>query len=75
MSLGVEENFLDSFPNLIAVAARSKACVSAAHWLGLRVRIPPRAWMSVSCECYVFSGRGLCVGMIIRTEEAYRLRL
>jgi hypothetical protein len=24
---------------------------TAAHLLGLWVRIPPRAWMSVSCEC------------------------
>ena len=29
---------------------------SAARLLGLRVRIPPEAWMSVSCECRVLSG-------------------
>jgi hypothetical protein len=23
-------------------------------------KIPPGAWMSVSCECCVLSGRGLC---------------
>ena len=23
-------------------------------------------WMSVCCECYVFSGRGLCDGSILR---------
>ena len=34
------------------------------------VRIPPRAWMFV---CYVLSGRGLCDGLIIRSEESYRL--
>jgi hypothetical protein len=34
----------------------------AARLLGLRVRIPPGAWMSVSCEFCVLSGRGLCVG-------------
>ena len=28
--------------------------------LGLRVRIPPGTWMSVSRECCVFSGRVLC---------------
>jgi hypothetical protein len=28
--------------------------------------------MSVSCECRVLSGRGLCVGLIIRSEESYR---
>jgi len=26
---------------------------AAARWLGLRVRIPPGSWMSVSCECCV----------------------
>jgi len=29
--------------------------------------------MSVSCECCVLSGRGLCVGLIICTKESYRL--
>ena len=29
---------------------------AAAPLLGLWVRIPPGAWMSVSCECRVFSG-------------------
>jgi hypothetical protein len=28
--------------------------------LGLRVRIPPGAWKSVSCECCELSGRDLC---------------
>jgi hypothetical protein len=31
----------------------------AACLLGLPVRIPPGAWMSVSCECCVLSGRFL----------------
>jgi hypothetical protein len=32
------------------------------------------AWMSVCCECYVLlSGRGLCVGLITRPEESYRV--
>jgi len=39
----------------------------------LPVRIPPRAWLSVSCECRVLSGRGLCVGPITRPEESYRV--
>ena len=38
---------------LIAMAAISKTWVAAARLLGLRVRIPPGAWMSVSCECCV----------------------
>jgi hypothetical protein len=29
--------------------------------------------MSVSCECWVSSGRGLCDVMITRPEESYRL--
>ena len=40
---------------------------AAARLLGLRVRIPPRAWMFVSCKCSVLSG--LCVGPITRPEE------
>jgi hypothetical protein len=45
---------------------------AVARLLGLRVRIPPGAWMSVSCECCVLSGRGLCVRLITRPEESYR---
>ena len=45
---------------------------AAARLLGLRVRIPPGAWMSVSCECCL-SGSGPCVGPITRPEESYRL--
>jgi hypothetical protein len=45
----------------------------AASMLGLRVRIPPGAWMSVSCECRVLSGRGLCDWPIPHPEESYRL--
>ena len=39
----------------------------------LRVRIPPRAWISVCCECCVLSGRGLCDGPTTRPEESYRV--
>jgi hypothetical protein len=44
---------------------------AAAYLLGLRVRIPPLAWMSVCCECCALSGRCLCVGLITRPEESY----
>jgi len=27
--------------------------------------------VSVCCECFVLSGRGLCVGLITRLEESY----
>jgi hypothetical protein len=46
---------------------------SAVRLLGLRARVPPGAWMSVSCECCVLSGIGLCVGLITRPEEFYRM--
>ena len=46
---------------------------AAARLLGLWVQIPPGAWMSVSCECCVLSGRGLCDRLITRPEESYRL--
>ena len=39
----------------------------------LWVRIPRGAWMSLCCECCVFSGRGLCDALISRREESYRL--
>ena len=41
--------------------------------LELWVRIPPGAWMAVSCECCVSSGIGHCFGSITRPEEFYRL--
>ena len=46
---------------------------AASRLLGLRVRIPPGAWMSVCCECCVLSGRALWDGLITRTGESYRL--
>jgi hypothetical protein len=46
---------------------------AAALLLGPWVRIPLRVWMSVSSECCVFSGRGLCNRRIASPEESYRL--
>jgi hypothetical protein len=46
---------------------------TAARLLGLCVRIPPGAWMFVSCVCCVLSGRGLWIGLITRPEESYRV--
>jgi hypothetical protein len=46
---------------------------AADRLLGLRVRIPPVAWMSVSCAFCVLSCRGLCDGPIPCPEESYRL--
>ena len=46
---------------------------AAARLLVLRVRISPGAWKSVSCECCVLSGIGLCVGLISRPEESHQV--
>ena len=46
---------------------------TAVCLLRLWVRIPPRAWTFVCCECCVLSGRGLCDELITRPEESYRL--
>jgi hypothetical protein len=46
---------------------------AAARVPGLWVRIPPRALMSLSCECGVLSGRGLCEEPITRPEKSYRI--
>ena len=44
-----------------------------ARLLGLCVRIPPGASMSVCRECCVLSGIGLCDGLITHPKEYYRL--
>jgi hypothetical protein len=46
---------------------------AAARLQILGVRIPLEAWMSVCCKCCVLSCIVLCVGLIIRPEESYRL--
>jgi len=45
---------------------------TAAHLLGLRVRIPLVALMSILCNHCVLSGRDFCYGLIIHPEEFYR---
>ena len=55
---------------LFQICCVSPITVATPLLLGLRVGIPPGAWMSVS-ECCVLSGRGLCVGLIARPEESY----
>jgi hypothetical protein len=57
---------------MIPVATRPRRCPAAVRLLELWVPIPPGAWMSVSCECCVLSGRGLCDGPITHAEESYR---
>jgi hypothetical protein len=56
----------------VPVAARCKAWV-CCHSLTGFVCSNPTGRMDVCCECCVLSGRGLCVGLIIRPEESYRL--
>jgi len=51
------------------VRSRSVAASLLRQW----VRIPPRAWMSVCCECCVLSSGGTCDELITRPEESYRL--
>jgi hypothetical protein len=46
---------------------------ATARLLRLGVRIPPRARMSLSCECCVLSGKGVFEELIARPEESYQL--
>jgi hypothetical protein len=45
----------------------------AARLPRLWVQIPPGAWMSVCCKCFVLSDRGLCDELNTHPEESYRL--
>ena len=45
---------------------------AASRLLRLRIRIPLGTWMSVSCDSCVLGGV-LCVGLIARPEESYRV--
>jgi len=46
---------------------------AAACLLVLWVPIQPGAWMSVCRECCLLSGTALCVGLITRPEDSYRV--
>ena len=56
----------------VPVAARSKAYV-CGRWPAETAGSNPTGGMDICCECWVLSGRGLCVGLITRPEESYRL--
>ena len=57
---------------LVPVAARRMASVCGRS-LAEIVGSNPGVCMDVCCDCCVLSGRGLCVGLITRPEEFYRL--
>jgi hypothetical protein len=58
----------------IPVAARSKASVCGRSLAGiLGSNTTGGMVVSLSCECCVLSGRGLCVWLITRPEESYRV--
>ena len=52
---------------------RRRRWSAAARLLRLWVRIPPEAWMSVSCRCCVLWGRGFCDEQVTHPEESYRV--
>jgi hypothetical protein len=56
----------------IPVAALSKAEVCGSSLAGI-ASSNHAAGISVSCDCCVLSGRGLCDGLIPLPEESYRV--
>ena len=56
----------------ILVAARSRVRGCGSSLAGIAGSKLDGAWITVSCECCVLSGRGLCDVPITRTEESYR---
>ena len=57
----------------IPVAARSRAWVCGSSLAGIVGSNPAGSWISVSCECCVLSGRGLCVRLLSRPVKFCRL--
>jgi hypothetical protein len=57
----------------ILVAACSKAWVCGRSLGGIVGSNPVAEWMSIFCVCCVLSRRGLCVELITRPEESYRV--
>jgi len=66
--------FIIILPCIAVGLSRQLRCLrrgsTAALFLGLRVRIPPRAWMSISCESWELSRKGLCVWPIKTSRES-----
>jgi len=60
--------------SLMAVAVRCKARVCGLSLPGnCGFKSRRGTWMPISRECCLLSGRGLCVGLITRPEESYRV--
>ena len=59
--------------NPIPVAAQAKACVCGLSFVRISSSNPAGGMVSVCYEFCVESGRGLCVGLITRREEFYRV--
>jgi len=57
----------------IPVATLSKVWVYCRSIAGIVGSNTSGVWMSVSCECCVWSGRSLCDGSITRREKSYRV--
>ena len=64
------------FPFIKIIDARQLTVLadpSSRSFAGILTSNPAEAWMSVSCDYCMPSGRGLCVWLITRTEKSYRL--
>jgi hypothetical protein len=68
----VRELWCLSWITLVPVAARPTGLVCGRSLVGIVVRNPPRAWIFLSFECIVLSGRCLCDGSVSRPWESYR---
>ena len=62
-----------NFQGPIAVASPSMAWVCGCSLAGIARSNPARAWVSVTCDYCMLSGRGLCNGPIPRPEESNRV--
>jgi hypothetical protein len=66
LNIGLNNKPLFPWLYTVRMADPSDRVSSARRLLGLRFRIPPEAWMSVSFECCVLSSSGLCDRLITR---------
>ena len=57
----------------VPVSARSKVWVRGPSVNSIEGSNLAWVWISVSCECFVLSGRRLCVGPITRPEDSCRV--